>query len=203
METRFIVHVCIWSHSEYWTIHYSEFIIILGSKFGTTVNSKGYKMLPPYLRVIQGDGISYESLTEILEHMKSKQWSADNLTFGSGGGVNLDMYMYTLAMIRHTSIPIYYLHVHKIFFLYTIGSLLQKVHRDTQKCAYKCSYAVIDGKGVNVFKSPITDMGKKSKKGILSLELENGQHVTKEEGQGSPDKVLKNIARFENYVFFL
>ena len=26
---------------------------ILGSKFGTTINSKGYKILPPYLRVIQ------------------------------------------------------------------------------------------------------------------------------------------------------
>ena len=26
---------------------------ILGLKFGTTINSKGYKILPPYLRVIQ------------------------------------------------------------------------------------------------------------------------------------------------------
>ena len=26
---------------------------ILGSKFGTTVNTKGYKVLPPYIRVIQ------------------------------------------------------------------------------------------------------------------------------------------------------
>ena len=26
---------------------------ILGSKFGTITNSKGYKLLPPYLRVIQ------------------------------------------------------------------------------------------------------------------------------------------------------
>ena len=26
---------------------------ILGSKFGITINSKGYKVLPPYLRVIQ------------------------------------------------------------------------------------------------------------------------------------------------------
>ncbi len=26
---------------------------ILGSKFGTTINSKGYKMLPPCVRVIQ------------------------------------------------------------------------------------------------------------------------------------------------------
>lgn len=32
-------------------------------------------------------------------------------------------------------------------------------------------------------------MGKKSKKGILTLEIENGQYVTKEEGQGSKEKV--------------
>ena len=70
------------------------------------------------------------------------------------------------------------------------GALLQKVHRDTQKCAFKCSYAIIDGKGVNVFKTPITDMGKKSKKGRLTLEMENGQFVTKEEGEGSPEKVV-------------
>ena len=29
------------------------------------------------------------------------------------------------------------------------GALLQKLHRDTQKCAYKCSYAIINGKGVS------------------------------------------------------
>ena len=34
------------------------------------------------------------------------------------------------------------------------GALLQKIDRNTQKCAYKCSYAIINGKGVrllNVF----------------------------------------------------
>ena len=75
-----------------------------------------------------------------------------------------------------------------MFFL-AAGSLLQKVHRDTQKCAYKCSYAVVDDKGVNVFKEPITDIGKKSKKGRLTLELENEGYITKQEGQGSADKV--------------
>lgn len=70
-----------------------------------------------------------------------------------------------------------------------LGALLQKLHRDTQKCAYKCSYAVIDGKGVNVFKTPITDSGKKSKKGLMTLEFEEGHFVTKEEGKGSADKV--------------
>ena len=56
-----------------------------GSRFGTTANSKGYKLLPPCLRVIQGDGISYETIGVILERMKENKWSADNLVFGCGG----------------------------------------------------------------------------------------------------------------------
>ena len=43
---------------------------------------------------------------------------------------------------------------------------------------------------VNVFKQPITDPGKKSKKGRLSLEVRNGKYVTVEEGQGDPRKVM-------------
>lgn len=70
-----------------------------------------------------------------------------------------------------------------------VGGLLQKVHRDTQKCAFKCSYAVISGEGVNVYKEPVTDRGKTSKKGMLSLEMEGGEYVTKVEGSGDPSKV--------------
>ena len=66
----------------------------------------------PHPWLLQGDGISYESLKDICEGVKRSGWSLDNLTFGSGGG------------------------------------LLQKVHRDTQKCAFKCCYALIDGKDV-------------------------------------------------------
>ena len=44
-------------------------------------------MLPPYIRVIQGDGISYESLSSFLDHMKANKWSVDNLAFGSGGSL--------------------------------------------------------------------------------------------------------------------
>ncbi|XP_013415217.1 nicotinamide phosphoribosyltransferase [Lingula anatina] len=134
---------------------------ILGKQFGTSTNTKGYKMLPSYIRVIQGDGISYETLGEILENMKRHKWSADNLAFGSG------------------------------------GALLQRLDRDTQKCAFKCSYALINGKEVSVFKQPVTDLGKKSKKGRLSLEVHDGKYVTKEEGQGDPKKdVLVTV--FEN-----
>ena len=58
---------------------------LTGDKFGTTMNSKGYKLLPSCLRVIQGDGISYETIGTILERMKENKWSADNLVFGCGG----------------------------------------------------------------------------------------------------------------------
>jgi len=49
------------------------------------------------------------------------------------------------------------------------GALLQQLNRDTQKFAMKCSAARIDGKWIDVFKDPITDPGKTSKKGRLDL----------------------------------
>jgi nicotinamide phosphoribosyltransferase len=47
------------------------------------------------------------------------------------------------------------------------GGLLQHVNRDTQKFAMKCSAAKIDGTWVDVFKDPITDKDKTSKKGLF------------------------------------
>ena len=71
-------------------------------------------------------------LENILNHLKDNGWSADNIAFGSGGG------------------------------------LLQKLNRDTQKCAFKCSLAIVDGEEVFVHKDPVTDPGKKSKQGITT-----------------------------------
>jgi nicotinamide phosphoribosyltransferase len=59
------------------------------------------------------------------------------------------------------------------------GALLQKIDRDTMKFAYKCSAIVRDGKLVDVYKEPITDSGKSSKKGRLDLiKDENGEYKT-------------------------
>ncbi|CAK0822086.1 unnamed protein product [Prorocentrum cordatum] len=66
------------------------------------------------------------------------------------------------------------------------GALLQKMHRDTQKCAFKCSYALIKGKNADAVKNPITDPGKKSKKGRLTLELRDGVWTTATEGKDDP-----------------
>ena len=55
---------------------------ILGEQFGSSKNTKGFKLLPAYLRVIQGDGISHDSLQGILTAVEDSGWSLDNLVFG-------------------------------------------------------------------------------------------------------------------------
>ena len=49
------------------------------------------------------------------------------------------------------------------------GALLQKLDRDTQKFALKCSAARIDGGWTDVFKDPATDHAKASRRGRLTL----------------------------------
>ncbi len=105
----------------------------LGDAFGSETNAKGYRLLPPQVRVIQGDGIDLAMIEAVLARMQREGWSADNLTFGMG------------------------------------GALLQKLHRDTQNFAFKCSEVVVDGERRAVHKDPVTDDGKRSKAGRLAL----------------------------------
>ena len=64
-----------------------DLLSILGDSFGSTTNAKGFKVLPDQVRVIQGDGIDPASLDDILRRLKVAGWSADNIAFGSGGGL--------------------------------------------------------------------------------------------------------------------
>lgn len=72
----------------------SEIIMRLMDKFGYTTNQKGYRVLPPFIGVIQGDGINEVSIREILTEMEAHGLSAENIAFGMGGallqGVNRD-----------------------------------------------------------------------------------------------------------------
>ncbi|KTF83375.1 hypothetical protein cypCar_00022446 [Cyprinus carpio] len=131
---------------------------ILGKKFPLVENSKGYKVLPPYIRVIQGDGVDINTLQEIVEGMKEHRWSIENIAFGSG------------------------------------GALLQKLTRDLLNCSFKCSYVVTNGLGVNVFKDPVADPNKRSKKGRLSLHrTPSGDFVTLEEGKGDLEEYGEDL----------
>ena len=138
---------------------------ILGEKFGYETNSKGYRVLPPYLRVIQGDGVNMFTIQNMLYQLsKFHGWSADNLAFGMG------------------------------------GALLQQLNRDTQKFAFKCSAAHINGQWRVVYKDPVTDPGKNSKHGRLALlEAEPGQFVTIENVQATEfEKQDRLVTVFEN-----
>lgn len=113
----------------------------LGEAFGFKVNDKGFKVLNK-VRVIQGDGIDLDEIGLILEALKVRGWSADNVAFGMG------------------------------------GALLQKLNRDTQKFAFKAASITVDGEERGVFKSPVTDNGKRSKKGRMRLIQRNGTFET-------------------------
>lgn len=132
----------------------SKIAMLLDSTFGSTVNSKGYKVLNN-VRIMQGDGITEESIRDILAALRGYGFSSDNAVFGQG------------------------------------GALLQQVNRDTQKFAMKASAAFIDGEWVDVFKDPITDSGKRSKKGRITLYQDgNGDMFTgkvDEGGEGAKD----------------
>jgi nicotinamide phosphoribosyltransferase len=49
------------------------------------------------------------------------------------------------------------------------GALLQQHNRDTQKFAMKCCAVTVNGELVEVYKQPVTDKVKNSKKGRLDL----------------------------------
>lgn len=113
--------------------------------FGTVTNIKGYKKINN-VGIIQGDGVDHMSIKSLLGKVLALGYSADNVVFGSG------------------------------------GALLQKVNRDTYKFAQKAS-AIRSTKVIAVgahgglfehiwtpiSKNPITDPGKKSKEGRLTL----------------------------------
>ena len=59
----------------------------LWEKFGGSVNSKGYRVLDPHVRVIQGDGMNINSIEKLVGRMVEEGFAIDNIAFGMGGGL--------------------------------------------------------------------------------------------------------------------
>lgn len=55
-----------------------------------TVNDKGFRELPPYIGVLQGDGLRDKDILAICELFKQYGLSASNIVFGQGGGLVSD-----------------------------------------------------------------------------------------------------------------
>lgn len=114
----------------------------LMDSFGSTINAKGYHVLPDCIRVIQGDGVNIDSITQLLENMKQAGLSASNIGFGMG------------------------------------GALLQELNRDTLEFAMKACAIKVNGVYRDVYKDPVGDSSKKSKRGRLALSSYNGEWQT-------------------------
>ena len=58
---------------------------ILYNKFGGHVNDKGFKVLDKHVRLIQGDGVTMNSIKDIVHLTERLGFATENLLFGSGG----------------------------------------------------------------------------------------------------------------------
>ncbi|MFM2394900.1 MAG: hypothetical protein RLZZ546_2883 [Bacteroidota bacterium] len=146
---------------------------ILFEHFGYTTNEKGFKVLPPQIRVIQGDGVNYDSIIGMYEALTNEGIAAENLVLGMG------------------------------------GKLLQAgLDRDTQNFAVKACYAIINGKGVDIIKSP-TELDangnvkvsfKKSKKGLMKLvkNSDGGYYTMTSDQEGFEEAKCELVVIFEN-----
>ncbi|OYZ45040.1 MAG: nicotinate phosphoribosyltransferase [Novosphingobium sp. 16-62-11] len=59
----------------------------LWEKFGGTVNAKGFRVLDPHVRVIQGDGMTITTIARLVDRMIAEGFAIDNIAFGMGGGL--------------------------------------------------------------------------------------------------------------------
>jgi nicotinamide phosphoribosyltransferase len=65
----------------------TEVVKRLIAAFGGGPNGKGYWLLPPAIRVIQGDGVDAATVSAILSRLKDERISAENVAFGMGGAL--------------------------------------------------------------------------------------------------------------------
>lgn len=69
----------------------------LWDRFGGTVNGRGYRLLDPHVRVIQGDGMTLDSITRLTARLVAEGYAIDNIAFGMGGGLLQHVHRDTLG----------------------------------------------------------------------------------------------------------
>jgi len=139
-----------------------------------TINEES-KCLFTDFGILWGDGVTPETIEKILQDVLHRGYAAENFVFGSG------------------------------------GDLMQNVNRDTQRFAIKCSsITTVDNsmmltsmppqrvlETIDVYKDPITDPGKKSKRGKVTTYItENGEYT-----QGTLDNPPKDCTEALQLVF--
>lgn len=120
-------------------------------------------------------------MQQIVEGMKEHRWSLENIGFGSGGALLQKL----TRDLLNCSFKCSYVVTNGL----GVSTSLLKAFRSLQEMVKKCVvnvllFSVLCEK-VNVFKDPVADPNKRSKKGRLSLhQTPSGDFVTLEEGRG-------------------
>ena len=140
-----------------------EAITKLGNKFGYTVNSKGYKVLAPCVRLIQGDGINPKSIVDILDVLVENGWAAENIAFGMGGALLQNVNRDTLG---------YAMKANNLVIMDDNGAMIENRP---------------------VFKNPITDHGKSSKAGVQGVIRRDGELVAVPVAEVGDDNQLELV----------
>ena len=130
--------------------------------FGHTINSKGYKVLPPYIKAIYGDSMTPGRVEEAYRRLFAQGYAINNVSFGVGSFSF--MCLETIDDEGNTHYNPY--------------------TRDTFGIAIKATYGELaDGTSVNIFKNPKALSWKKSQKGCVIV-APDGESYTDEHTYG-------------------
>eukprot|EP00798_Chlamydomonas_sp_ICE-L_P002408 gene2408-8719_t len=136
--------------------------------FGAKVNKKGYKVIQG-CGVIQADGIDIETMKKIAGSIEAAGFSADNVSYGMGGGL--------LQKPDYCSV------VNDIEAMKKIARSIEAAGFSEDNVSYgmgggllqKLNHIVYtDGGPVDIMKQPMTDSGKFSHPGQLAVKRVNG-----------------------------
>jgi nicotinamide phosphoribosyltransferase len=89
-----------------WTNLCLVFISAADETFGSDVNQKGFKVIRG-CGVIQGDGVSFKTLGQILDAVLAAGYSAQNCAFGMGGGLLQKLNRDTMSFATKLSHVVY------------------------------------------------------------------------------------------------
>lgn len=123
-------------------------VAALWNHFKGTVNSKGYKVLPPQIKVVYGDSITQQRAEEIYRRLADKGFSAQNVSLGAGS--------FSMQAVESKD------------------GQLSPYTRDTFGVAIKATHGKMkDGSEIFILKDPKTDTGnfKKSLEGLVDVRI--------------------------------
>lgn len=123
-------------------------VATLWNYFEGSVNSKGYKVLPPQIKVVYGDSITQQRAEEIYRRLADKEFSAQNVTLGAGS--------FSMQAVENED------------------GQLSPYTRDTFGVAIKATHGKMkDGSEIFILKDPKTDTGnfKKSLEGLVDVRI--------------------------------